>query len=48
MQLVRSTAGLRSGKYAAKLQREGFKDVRNLHGSLVSWVHNLILSPCRS
>jgi hypothetical protein len=42
---VRSTAGLRSGKYAAKLQREGFRDVRNLHGSLVSWVRNCTRYP---
>lgn len=33
------TAGLRSGKYAAELQRQGFRNVRNLHGSLVSWAH---------
>lgn len=42
---VRSTAGLRSGKYAARLQREGFRDVRNLHGSLVSWVRTCSMSP---
>lgn len=36
-----STAGLRSGKYAAELQRQGFRNVRNLHGSLVSWVRAL-------
>jgi hypothetical protein len=45
LRLLCSTAGLRSGKYAAKLQREGFHDVRNLRGSLVSWVRSHALRP---
>lgn len=32
------TAGLRSGKYAAQLQKKGFTDVRNLEGSILAWV----------
>ena len=33
-----STAGLRSGKYAEGLLKEGFTDVRNLEGSILAWV----------
>ena len=35
-----STAGARSGKYAAQLGKEGFSNVRNMKGSLVSWVRH--------
>ncbi|CAL5229898.1 g13316 [Coccomyxa viridis] len=31
------TAGLRSGKYAEGLLKEGFTDVRNLEGSILAW-----------
>ena len=37
---TRSTAGARSGKYAAQLGKEGFSNVRNMKGSLVSWVRS--------
>ena len=33
-----STAGLRSGRYAEELLKEGFEDVRNLEGSILAWV----------
>ena len=33
-----STAGLRSGKYAEELMKEGYTDVRNLEGSILQWV----------
>ena len=33
-----STAGLRSGRYAEGLLKEGFTDVRNLEGSILAWV----------
>lgn len=33
------TAGARSGKYASQLGKEGFTDVRNMAGSLLSWTH---------
>lgn len=33
-----STAGLRSGRYAEQLISKGFKDVRNLEGSILAWV----------
>ena len=36
-----STAGLRSGKYAEGLLKEGFTDVRNLEGSILAWVMTL-------
>jgi len=41
---VSSTAGARSGKYAAQLGREGFANVRNMKGSLVSWVRSTVFA----
>ncbi|NIA14534.1 MAG: hypothetical protein GWP08_10675 [Nitrospiraceae bacterium] len=32
------TIGYRSGRYAAKLRKEGF-DVHNLRGGILAWVH---------
>ena len=35
--LLYSTVGFRSGKYAARLEKDGVK-VRNLKGSIIAWV----------
>lgn len=40
--IVYCTAGGRSGKYAAQLEQEGFTDVLNLKGSLISWSHEVL------
>ncbi len=48
MASLRSTAGARSGKYAAQLGKEGFTNVRNMKGSLVSWVRALLYCCCHS
>ena len=36
-----STAGLRSGKYAEELMKEGYTNVRNLEGSILQWVRRI-------
>jgi sodium/bile acid cotransporter 7 len=33
------TVGARSGKFAKQLLQDGFKDVYNLRGSIISWTH---------
>ena len=33
-----STAGMRSGKYAAKLKQQDGIEAKNLRGSIIAWV----------
>ena len=41
-----STAGLRSGKYAEELMKEGYTNVRNLEGSILQWVRCIAVRSC--